>query len=51
MPSVDPVLLHPERIFPADVFQRQQEALDQQRAEFVAGYSGLHPKVAAVFQK
>ncbi len=51
MPSVDPALLHPDRVFAAGVFARQQAALDRQRFEFVAKYPGLHPGVAAVFQK
>jgi phosphoenolpyruvate carboxykinase (ATP) len=49
MPSVDEVLFHPERVFAADVFQREQEALDRQRSEFIAQYAGLEPKVAAAF--
>ncbi|MBN1588048.1 MAG: phosphoenolpyruvate carboxykinase [Pirellulales bacterium] len=50
IPSIDPVLLHPDRVFAEDVFRREQEALDRQRAEFIAKYPGLHPEVMAVFQ-
>ncbi|MBN2217098.1 MAG: phosphoenolpyruvate carboxykinase [Pirellulales bacterium] len=51
VPSVDPALFHPDRVFPPDVFQREQEALDRQRAEFIAKYPGLRPEILAVFQK
>jgi len=49
--SVDPVLLHPNRVFSPDVFQREQETLDRQRAEFIAKYPGLRPEIKAVFEK
>ncbi|HLA83213.1 MAG TPA: phosphoenolpyruvate carboxykinase (ATP) [Thermoguttaceae bacterium] len=51
VPSVDPVLFHPDRVFAADVFGREQAALDRQRAEFVAKYPGLRPEIRGVFEK
>jgi phosphoenolpyruvate carboxykinase (ATP) len=49
--SVDSILLHPERLFPTAVFQKEQDALNRQRAEFIAKYPGLDPAIKAVFQK
>ncbi|NLE39670.1 MAG: phosphoenolpyruvate carboxykinase (ATP) [Pirellulaceae bacterium] len=51
VPSVDPILLRPERLFTADEFHKEQAALDEQRARFVGQYTGLHSDVAAVFAK
>jgi len=51
VPSVEPVLFHPDRVFSPDVFQREQEALTRQRAEFIAKYPGLRPEITAVFQR
>jgi phosphoenolpyruvate carboxykinase (ATP) len=48
---VDSILLHPERLYSPGEFERRQKALDRQRAEFIDRFSGLDPKIKAVFQK
>lgn len=47
---VDSVLMHPEKLFPPAEFARRQEALDNQRAEFVRRFEGLKPEIQAVFR-
>ena len=51
IPGVDQSLFHPETLFSESDFRQRQEALDRQRAEFVGQYSGLDPKIKAVFQQ
>jgi phosphoenolpyruvate carboxykinase (ATP) len=48
--AIDSILMHPEKLFPADVFDARQEALDRQRAELMDNYPGLDPRITAVFQ-
>ena len=49
--TVDSILLHPEKLFKRGDFQRRQEALDRQRAEFLDKFPGLNPEIKAVFQQ
>ena len=48
---VDSILMHPERTFAKAVFAEKQAALNQQRAEELDKYPGLHKRVREVFQK
>ena len=48
--AVDSILVHPEKLFPAEDFETRQQALDRQRAEFMDRYPDLDPKIKAVFQ-
>jgi len=48
---VDSILLHPERLFHRYDFQRRQQVLDKQRAEFLDKFPGLDPQIKAVFQQ
>lgn len=49
--AIDSILLHPERLFATAVFQREQDTLDRQRAEFIEKFPGLDPAITAVFQR
>jgi phosphoenolpyruvate carboxykinase (ATP) len=49
--AVDSILLHPAKLYLHAEFEKQQQALDKQRAEFLDRYPGLNPKIKAVFQK
>jgi len=49
--TVDSILMHPEKLFTYAEFDRQQRALDLQRAEAMDRYPGLDRKIRAVFQK
>jgi phosphoenolpyruvate carboxykinase (ATP) len=48
--AIDSILLHPERLFTHAEFDKRQQALDKQRAEFIDRYPDLHAKIKAVFQ-
>ena len=48
---IDSILLHPERLYTRAEFERRQNALSRQRAEFIDRYPELNPKIKAVFQK
>lgn len=47
---VDSILFHPEKLFPHDVFEERQKALEKHRAEYVDQFPGLHPEIRKVFQ-
>jgi len=49
--AVDSILFHPAKLYGMVEFEKRQKALDHQRAEFISRYPGLHPDIAAVFQK
>jgi phosphoenolpyruvate carboxykinase (ATP) len=51
VPAVDSIIMHPEKLYLNGEFEKQQKALDKQRAEFVDHYAGLNPKIKAAFQK
>lgn len=48
---VDSILFHPEKLFPHDVFEEKQKALEKHRAEFIDRFPGLHPNIRKVFQR
>ncbi|MBN2577941.1 MAG: phosphoenolpyruvate carboxykinase [Pirellulales bacterium] len=48
---VDSILMHPAKLYQHAEFERKQKTLDQERAEFIDRYPGLHKKIKAVFQK
>ncbi len=48
--QVDSILMRPEKLFSATDFETRQQALDQQRAEFMDRFPALNPKIRAVFQ-
>jgi ATP-dependent phosphoenolpyruvate carboxykinase len=48
--AVDSILMHPEKLFPADDFDARQQAPDRHRAEYMDKYRGLVPQISAVFQ-
>ena len=47
---MDSILVHPEKLFVAEEFERLQAALCRHRAEMMDRYPGLNPKIKAVFQ-
>lgn len=48
--AIDSILTRPEKLFTAADFERRQQALDRQRAEYMDNYPGLDPRITAVFQ-
>jgi ATP-dependent phosphoenolpyruvate carboxykinase len=49
--AVDSILMHPAKLYTHVEFERQQSALDKQRADFIDKFPSLNKKVKAVFQK
>jgi phosphoenolpyruvate carboxykinase (ATP) len=49
--AVDSILMHPAKLYLHADFEKQQMALDKQRAEFLDRFPGLNPNIKAVFQK
>jgi hypothetical protein len=43
--------MHPAKLYTHAEFERQQSALNKQRADFIGTFPGLHKKIKAVFQK
>jgi ATP-dependent phosphoenolpyruvate carboxykinase len=49
--TVDTILVRPEKLYSHADFERQQQTLDRQRAEYMDAFPDLHPQIKAVFQK
>jgi phosphoenolpyruvate carboxykinase (ATP) len=49
--AVDSILMHPAKLYTHAEFERQQAALDKQRADFIDKFPTLNKKVKAVFQQ
>ena len=49
--NADSILVRPEKLYSLADFERQQQALDRQRAEYMDGFPDLHPNIKSVFQK
>ena len=47
--SVDSILFHPEKLFPAEEFDALQRSLDEKRVAFLDQYPNLNPEIRAVF--
>lgn len=48
---VDSILFRPEKLFPHDVFEEKQQAMERHRAQFIDQFPGLDPQIRKVFQK
>jgi len=49
--ATDSIVVHPERLYLVQDFEKRQQALDKQRAEFMDRFPGLNPEIKTVFQK
>ncbi len=49
--ATDSIVVHPERLYLVDDFEKRQQALGKQRADFMDRYPGLEAEIKAVFQK
>ena len=47
---VDSILMHPEKLFPTEKFNKRQKELCKQRTETLKKYPSLNKKIKEVFQ-